>query len=171
MKKKAPVTQFDQVKEFHLAFGHPVHDEPTAIEIDRAQLRINLILEEVVEYMSATIGDADNAEYMNAAIASVLKAMELVKKAQPYEFENPDLVGIADGLGDIGYVVAGAAHEYGIPLNAVNNEIHGSNMTKLGPEGKPIYNEVGKIMKGPDYRPPNVEEIVFPVPPSSKEAS
>lgn len=71
-----------------------------------------------------------------------------------------DLVAIADALGDLDYVVNGAAIEYGIDLPKVTKEIHRSNMTKLGPEGKPIYREDGKILKGKDYEPPNIAPIL-----------
>jgi predicted HAD superfamily Cof-like phosphohydrolase len=72
-----------------------------------------------------------------------------------------DLVGIADALGDLEYVVNGMALGCGIDLPAVVKEIHRSNMTKLGPNGKPIYREDGKILKGADYEPPNLERVLF----------
>ena len=71
-----------------------------------------------------------------------------------------DLVGIADALGDLDYVVNGAAVEYGIVLPVITAEIHRSNMTKLGPDGKPIYREDGKILKGEDYEPPRLEPLL-----------
>ena len=71
-----------------------------------------------------------------------------------------DLVAIADALGDLDYVVNGAAIEYGIDLPAITAEIHRSNMTKLGPEGKPIYREDGKILKGEKYEPPRLEPLL-----------
>lgn len=72
-----------------------------------------------------------------------------------------DLVAIADALGDLDYVVNGAALEYGIFLPAVTAEIHRSNMTKLGEDGKPIYREDGKILKGPGYENPRLAPILF----------
>jgi predicted HAD superfamily Cof-like phosphohydrolase len=74
--------------------------------------------------------------------------------------EDNDLVAIADALGDLEYVVNGAALEYGINLPGVVREIHRSNMTKLGPEGKPIYREDGKILKGEGYEPPDIEAVL-----------
>lgn len=71
-----------------------------------------------------------------------------------------DIVAIADALGDLDYVVNGAAIEYGIDLPKITAEIHDSNMTKLGPDGNPIYREDGKILKGADYRPPNLEPLL-----------
>jgi predicted HAD superfamily Cof-like phosphohydrolase len=74
--------------------------------------------------------------------------------------EARDIVGIADALGDLEYVVNGMALGCGINLPAVVKEIHRSNMTKLGPDGKPIYREDGKILKGKDYEPPNLEKVL-----------
>lgn len=72
-----------------------------------------------------------------------------------------DLIGIADALGDLDYVVNGAAIEHGIVLPIVTAEIHRSNMTKLGPDGKPIYREDGKVLKGEGYEPPRIKELLF----------
>ena len=71
-----------------------------------------------------------------------------------------DLVGAADALGDLEYVVNGAAIGMGIPLPEVVEEIHRSNMTKLGADGKPIYRADGKILKGPDYEPPRIRDLL-----------
>lgn len=72
-----------------------------------------------------------------------------------------DLVEMADALGDLAYVIAGAALEFGIPLDRVLEEIHRSNMSKLGADGKPIYREDGKVMKGPNYTPPDIEGVLY----------
>lgn len=74
--------------------------------------------------------------------------------------EKDDLVGIADALTDLLYVVYGAGHAYGINLDKCFKEVHSSNMSKLGPDGKPIYREDGKVLKGPDYREPNLEKFI-----------
>lgn len=71
-----------------------------------------------------------------------------------------DFVELADALGDILYIVYGTAAAYGIPIDLVFKEIHRSNMTKLGDDGKPIYNEYGKVMKGPNYTPPDIEAVL-----------
>ncbi len=71
-----------------------------------------------------------------------------------------DLVGIADALADIVYVVYGTAHVYGIDLDAVLDEVHASNMTKLGPDGRPVRRADGKVLKGPGYRPPDVNSVL-----------
>lgn len=67
-----------------------------------------------------------------------------------------DLVATADAVADLLYVVVGLAVECGIPVQAVWDEVHRSNMSKLGPDGKPIYREDGKVLKGPHYSPPDV---------------
>tara|TARA_B100001057_G_C22699029_1_gene890901 strand:- start:515 stop:901 length:387 start_codon:yes stop_codon:yes gene_type:complete len=74
--------------------------------------------------------------------------------------DGMDMLAIADGLTDILYVVYGAGHAFGIDLDECFQEVHSSNMTKLGPEGRPLYREDGKIMKGPHYREPNLEPFV-----------
>ena len=74
--------------------------------------------------------------------------------------ENNDIVEIADALADIIYIAVGTAVSYGIPLDKIFNEVHNSNMSKLDKDGKPIYREDGKILKGPNYFKPNIKEII-----------
>jgi len=74
--------------------------------------------------------------------------------------EGMDIVEIADALTDILYVVYGAGHAFGIDLDTCYHEVHRSNMSKLGEDGKPIYREDGKILKGPDYFHPNLKDIL-----------
>ncbi len=71
-----------------------------------------------------------------------------------------DLTGIADALADIVYVAYGTAHVYGIDLDAVLDEVHASNMTKLDEHGRPLRRADGKVLKGPGYRPPDVAAIL-----------
>lgn len=71
-----------------------------------------------------------------------------------------DLVGVADALADIVYVAYGTAHVYGIDLDAVLDEVHASNMTKLGADGRPIRRADGKVLKGPAYVPPNIAAVL-----------
>jgi len=73
---------------------------------------------------------------------------------------NENLVDIADALTDILYVTYGAGHAFGIDLDACFHEVHLSNMSKLGPDEKPIYREDGKVLKGPDYFDPDLESIL-----------
>ena len=71
-----------------------------------------------------------------------------------------DIVEIADALTDILYVVYGAGHAFGIDLDECYNEVHRSNMSKLGTDGKPIYRDDGKVLKGPNYFHPNLKDIL-----------
>ena len=80
------------------------------------------------------------------------------------EFEEAlkakDLKEVADSLTDILYVTYGAGHAFGIDLDKCFDEVQRSNMSKLGEDGKPIYNENGKVMKGPKYFEPNLKKFV-----------
>lgn len=71
-----------------------------------------------------------------------------------------DLVAIADALADLLYVTYGTAVEMGIDVDRVFAEVHRSNMTKLGQDGKPILRSDGKVLKGPGYEPPNIKEVM-----------
>ena len=73
---------------------------------------------------------------------------------------NKDLLEVADALTDILYVTYGAGHAFGINLDKCFEEVQNSNMSKLGEDGKPIYNEHGKIMKGPNYFKPDLSKFV-----------
>ena len=74
--------------------------------------------------------------------------------------KNNDIVEVADALTDILYVTYGAGHSFGVDLDKCFNEVQRSNMSKLGVDGKPIYNESGKVMKGPDYFAPDLKKII-----------
>ena len=74
--------------------------------------------------------------------------------------KTKDLKEIADALTDILYVTYGAGHAYGIDLDKCFKEVQKSNMSKLGEDGKPIYNEKGKVMKGPKYCKPNLKQFI-----------
>ena len=71
-----------------------------------------------------------------------------------------DLLEVADALTDILYVTYGAGHAFGINLDECFEEVQNSNMSKLGKDGKPIYNESGKVMKGPNYFKPDLDKFV-----------
>ena len=119
------------VTEFHTAFKLNMNQKPIAnISKDRNMLRFNLMKEE-------------NEEYLEAA-------------------ENNDLVEVADALGDMLYILCGTIIEHGMQdkIEEVFNEIQRSNMSKLGADGKPIYREDGKVLKGPNYFKPNIESIL-----------
>ena len=73
---------------------------------------------------------------------------------------SKDLLEVADALTDILYVTYGAGHAFGINLDKCFDEVQNSNMSKLGSDGKPIYNESGKVMKGPDYFKPDLSKFL-----------
>lgn len=77
-----------------------------------------------------------------------------------YAIDNKDMVEIADALGDLLYVVYGAGHAFGIDLDECFKEIHASNMSKLGPDGKPIKREDGKVLKPDTFFPPDLKTIL-----------
>ena len=74
--------------------------------------------------------------------------------------DNNDIKEVADALTDILYVTYGAGHAFGINLDRCFDEVQNSNMSKLGLDGKPIYNEKGKVMKGPNYFKPDLNKFV-----------
>ena len=74
--------------------------------------------------------------------------------------KNKDITEIADALTDILYVTYGAGHAFGIDLDKCFDEVQNSNMSKLDENGKPIYNEIGKVMKGPNYFKPNLKRFL-----------
>ena len=74
--------------------------------------------------------------------------------------QEKDIIEVADALTDILYVTYGAGHAFGIDLDQCFNEVQNSNMSKLGDDGKPIYNENGKVMKGPNYFKPDLSKYI-----------
>ena len=75
--------------------------------------------------------------------------------------EDKNIEEVADALTDILYVTYGAGHAFGINLDRCFEEVQNSNMSKLGDDGKPIYNEKGKVMKGPNYFKPNLKKTIY----------
>ena len=89
-------------------------------------------------------------------ISLVNEELEEFKEA----IKNNDLKEVVDALTDILYVTYGAGHAFGIDLDKCFDEVQRSNMSKLGDDGKPIYNEAGKVMKGPKYFKPDLEKFL-----------
>ena len=89
-------------------------------------------------------------------LALITEELEELKNAM----ESKDLLEVADALTDILYVTYGAGHAFGINLDKCFDEVQNSNMSKLGKNGKPIYNESGKVMKGPDYFKPDLSKFL-----------
>ena len=86
----------------------------------------------------------------------ILEELNELKEA----IDNKDISEVADALSDILYVTYGAGHAFGIDLDKCFDEVQKSNMSKLGNDGKPIYNENGKVMKGPNYFKPNFKKLI-----------
>ena len=86
----------------------------------------------------------------------IKEELEELKEAM----KNNDLLEVADALTDILYVTYGAGHSFGINLDKCFDEVQNSNMSKLSENGEPIYNESGKVMKGPNYFKPNLTKFV-----------
>ena len=123
--------QLNAVKLFHETYGLGVSTEMKAdLGKLKNELRFNLMKEENEEYLEAV--------------------------------ENNDIVEIADALGDMLYILCGTILEHGLQhkIEEVFDEIQRSNMSKLGEDGKPIYREDGKVMKGPNYFKPNFSKIL-----------
>jgi predicted HAD superfamily Cof-like phosphohydrolase len=149
-----------QVAEFHRAFGHPVEEKPTIPDAKRRLLRIKLCCEELKELAKASGFPIEI--FLAQEPYMVPGWMTLIENASVADDrpELVDIVEVADGLGDLDVVKDGTALEWGIPLEEVVTEIHRSNMSKLGPDGKPVYREDHKILKGPNYSPPNVARVL-----------
>jgi len=94
-----------------------------------------------------------STEKINTLRINLIKEeLDELKKA----VDDKDILEIADALSDILYVTYGAGHAFGIDLDKCFEEVQNSNMSKSGKDGKPIYNEQGKVMKGPNYFKPNL---------------
>ena len=103
----------------------------------------------------------EKAEFPNEKIT--LLRYELIKEELEelkIAIDKKDIKEVADALTDILYVTYGAGHSFGIDLDKCFNEVQSSNMSKLGSDGKPIFNEKGKVMKGPNYFKPNLDKFV-----------
>lgn len=133
------LSMFEQVLEFHEKFGHPVNVEP---DYKLLELRFTLHDEEVKE-------TADEL----ATLADILPN----KLSRAYEYRQTK-IALTKELCDIMYVVLGTGVSLGLPLEEAFKEVHRSNMSKLE-EGKPVLREDGKILKGKDYTPPNLEQF------------
>ena len=101
------------------------------------------------------------AEFPNKKIIQL--RYELIKEELEelnQAIKNKDIIEVADALTDILYVTYGAGHAFGVDLDKCFDEVQQSNMSKLGSDGKPIYNESGKVMKGPNYFKPNLNKFL-----------
>lgn len=133
------------VRRFHRLYGLPIRTDGPSLERESLHMRMSLIAEEFAELTGAVYGSAARAE-AEAAYARAVAADD----------GRRSTVEAADALADLVYVVYGMALETGIDLAAVLAEVQRSNMSKLGPDGRPVYREDGKVLKGPGYVPPDV---------------
>lgn len=133
-------TNFQKVKEFHRAFGVPSAEKPTEPTEELMDLRAKLISEEFTEFL--------DAHYF-------------LEYGDPVSEFKPDLIEIADAIGDMLYVIYGTADQYGLDADAIFAEVHRSNMSKLGEDGKPIYREDGKVLKGPNFEEPKLRAVIY----------
>lgn len=134
---------YEMLREWHEKFGVPIRSECGAPSEERRRLRVALILEEFEEfaYASGFINDLDG-----------LRRLDNIHGGDPVE--------AADALGDLLYVVYGAALEWGIPIDAVFAEIHRSNMTKVWPDGTVHYRDDGKVIKPPTYSKADIKGVL-----------
>ena len=97
-----------------------------------------------------------NKNIVNLRLNLIKEELEELQEA----IKQEDLLEVADALTDILYVTYGAGHAFGIDLDNCFDEVQKSNMSKLGADGKPIYNQSGKVMKGPKYFKPNLKQFL-----------
>jgi len=119
--------------------------------------------EKVAEFMN-TFGQEVKTSPEFPDIDTMAMRYDLIKEELNELFDamgNRDLTEVADALTDLLYVVYGAGHSFGIPLDKCFEEVHNSNMSKLGEDGKPIYREDGKVLKGPNYWQPDLKKVIY----------
>ena len=133
----AYVTPYQAVKEFHEAYGLVVREPGDPIDFSFEN-------DSVDELMSLR-GSLNEEEWVELQDAWL----------------DEDLVEYADAVCDLIYVLAGSLVSFGVDLDACFAEVHRSNMSKLGKDGKPIVREDGKILKGPNYTPPDLRRIIY----------
>ena len=103
-----------------------------------------------------TKSELSNEKINNLRINLIIEELEELKIA----IKQKDILEVADALTDILYVTYGAGHAFGIDLDKCFDEVQNSNMSKLDENGKPIYNESGKVMKGPNYFKPDLSKFI-----------
>lgn len=130
------MTPFEKVLEFHKKMELDINSPLT---YEKLNFRTDLIYEEFVEVMDEVMPSLLQEKFLRSSEINLLK---LTKE-----------------LADLMYVIIGTAITFGLPLELVFNRVHESNMSKLGNDGKPIYREDGKVIKGPNYQPPKLEDL------------
>lgn len=138
------------VRQFHEVYGLPIllGSRPSA-DNERVHMRMGLVSEEYQELTEALYGEKAG-EIISRAI----------EEARAADDHTRDTVEVADALADLVYVIYGMALELGIDLDEVLREVQASNLSKLGEDGKPIYREDGKVLKGPGFFNPNIARVL-----------
>ena len=113
--------------------------------------------EKVEEFMRAFVQTVETEPTWTSVSELRYNLIEEELKELRQAIDERNIVEVADALTDLLYVVYGAGHSFGLDLDKCFEEVHNSNMTKLGPDGRPIYREDGKVMKGPGYRAPDLK--------------
>lgn len=125
------MTNYELVKAFNRAFGSYHQDKPGIPPEHVIELRFKLLMEEFGEVAEEAVGEG-----------------------------SVDLEKLGKELCDLLYVAYGMADAFGLPIDEMFREVNASNMSKLDKDGKPIYREDGKILKGPSYREPNLKQFL-----------
>jgi len=150
------MSHLDDQREFHEAVGHPVQTEPRLprLSVEPLELAEPMLAISALECLADKAKEKGGDRYLRIGLMAEEMAEYLNAEL------DSDLVAIADALGDIGVIADGTALAYGIPLDDVRKEIHRANMSKLGEDGKPILREDGKVLKGPNYTPPDIRAVI-----------
>jgi predicted HAD superfamily Cof-like phosphohydrolase len=140
------------VREFHEKFGIPVRDKPGVPSDERVRLRLRLIAEEFFELIEAAI-DTSDRDAEGALVGWAKEELSGVISRGPVSVDLPEFV---DALADLEYVILGSGVELGVDLHPVFLEVDHSNKTKAGGGTR----SDGKLLKGPDYEPPQIERLL-----------
>jgi predicted HAD superfamily Cof-like phosphohydrolase len=116
--------------------------------------------EKVAEFMTSFKQDVETEPQWTSVSELRYNLIDEELKELRQALDEKNLVEVADALTDLLYVVYGAGHSFGINLDKCFEEVHNSNMSKLGEDGRPIYREDGKVLKGPNYWHPNLKKIL-----------
>lgn len=180
IKKNSGTSTLDKVREFHTIYEQPIR-ENRSLRVPEKQLRLDLIVEEVDELRQA-IEDHDYVEVFDALgdIDYVVQGavltfgLDLTKAYQTFRngtklstlfeevaylsdaLDRENIADVEDSLAAISTIVRLMSTSLGVDLDDIVSIIHHSNLTKLGEDGKPIFNSAGKVTKGPSYVPPTL---------------
>jgi predicted HAD superfamily Cof-like phosphohydrolase len=138
-------TQFQQVREFHHGFNCPAPEEPEKLSDKLAVNRAAFIMEEVIELLHATAGNDERFATFYEDLMT--RAAESYRKQLQKSYPDDQLIGQMDAFTDILYFANGGFVEAGVEPEPIFDIVHAANMGKIFPDGKPHYNEVGKVIK------------------------